>query len=114
MKKFSDERFRLSSDNYYAANYETILNRDSVGFVSNLVHKSLERHTKDSEFANVLELGAGKGQHLKFIKHSFNQYFETDIRLENLPDRLVVNDDITPLFLFHKNVTGRCGKSEKF
>jgi SAM-dependent methyltransferase len=36
---------------------------------------------------NVLELGAGNGQHLTFVKHAFKTYYETDLRVENLPER---------------------------
>ena len=36
-------------------------------------------------FEVVLEVGAGNGEHLPYVKHNFKKYFMTDIRLENLP-----------------------------
>lgn len=35
-------------------------------------------------YSAVLELGAGAGQHLGFVKHTWSEYFETDLRFENL------------------------------
>lgn len=35
-------------------------------------------------FANVLEIGAGNGEHLSYVKHDFKSYVETDVRIEVL------------------------------
>lgn len=77
----------MSQDNYYSEHYREILNTGSVGFVSNIVHKILEPKPTTEIFNKVLEVGSGHGQHLKFVKHQYSQYFETDFRKENLPDR---------------------------
>jgi len=77
----------MSQDNYYSEHYIEILNTGSVGFVSNIVHKILEPKPTTEIFNKVLEVGAGHGQHLKFVKHQYSEYFETDFRKENLPER---------------------------
>lgn len=76
-----------SQDSYYKNNYEKILNAGAVGLVSKIVHKSMEFGFKSKNFENVLELGAGNGQHFDHVKHKFKNYLETDIRFENLPKR---------------------------
>jgi SAM-dependent methyltransferase len=74
-------------DDIYANEYSQILNTGAVGLVSNFVHRTLERGISQESFPVTLELGAGSGQHFPFVKHEFSEYFETDIRLENIPER---------------------------
>ena len=77
---------KVNPDFVYENFYDQLLNSGAVGKVSNWTHKSLERTRRGvaPHFPVVLEIGAGQGQHLKFVKHSFNLYYETDIRLEVL------------------------------
>lgn len=87
------------SNDFYGDGYEKLLYSGAIGFASKLVHKSLENFDLSqapNRIDTVLELGAGHGQHFSYVKHDFNTYFETDIRLENLPNRrsnLFVNSD---------------------
>ena len=76
----------MSQDDYYSKHYEEILNTGSIGMVSDAIHRLLEPKIASS-FDTVLEVGAGHGQHFKFVKHPFSKYFETDFREENLPVR---------------------------
>ena len=77
-----------SVDDFYANHYENVLNSGAVGFVSEIMHKSLENYfERDDYFPKTLELGAGLGQHLSHVKHKFDEYLETDIRADNLPNR---------------------------
>ena len=70
-----------SVDDFYANHYENVLNSGAVGFVSEIMHKSLENYfERDDYFPKTLELGAGLGQHLSHVKHKFDEYLETDIR----------------------------------
>ena len=72
---------------YYDEFYEKLVYTGSVGIVSNLIHKILERTLDPDKDSNkVLEVGAGQGQHLKFVK-KYNEYFETDLQLSFLPKR---------------------------
>lgn len=73
-------------DSFYEEEYSLIYNTGGVGFASSAVHKSLEKPFRSTDyFENVLELGAGLGQHRSFVRHSFREYVETDIRIKNLP-----------------------------
>jgi len=78
----------LEIDEYYRSHYSDILNTGLIGVVSRITHRIMEsQFSRDEFFDQVLELGAGKGQHLHHIKHGFRKYYETDFRPENLPDR---------------------------
>ena len=73
------------NDDYYEEHYTKVLNSGLIGKISNLTHSSIEgRIDKKSHYSRVLELGAGAGQHFQFVKHSFDQYLQSDIRIDNL------------------------------
>lgn len=72
-------------DVFYNEAYGQVFNSGAVGLVSKLAHKSLEApFGPDDLFENVLELGAGMGQHRGFVRHGFSSYVESDIREEPL------------------------------
>ena len=54
--------------------------------MANIIHRLLEKGIR-SNYTTVLELGAGHGQQLKFVRHEFKTYHETDFRPSNLPNR---------------------------
>lgn len=82
------------SDDYYSNYYEKITNKGAVGLVSKIVHHSLERYpysiihqskaiaTSNSNEYQILEVGAGHGQHVKYVKSTFTTYMQTDFRPE--------------------------------
>lgn len=74
------------ADKIYRVDYQDLLNTGAVGLVSNWSHRSLEKYA-NKHFSTTLELGAGHGQHFQFIKHTFDKYYETDVRIKNLPKR---------------------------
>ena len=77
-------------DKWYASETETgsgyleTYQQGLLGLVWNKIHKQMEKPFKKQHFSTVLELGAGHGQHFKNTKHTFDRYFETDIRIDNL------------------------------
>lgn len=72
-------------DYFYKHVYGPVFNGGAVGRVSNLVHRSMEApYSHEHFFEKVLELGAGQGQHRRFVRHGFSQYIESDLRLEPL------------------------------
>jgi ubiquinone/menaquinone biosynthesis C-methylase UbiE len=79
-------------ENYYSNHYEKVCNKGLVGFASRLVHWSLENYpyASRSRFHNadeILEIGAGHGQHLPFVKGTYRSYLQSDLRPENLRDQ---------------------------
>ena len=77
---------RVSNDEYYEMYYPLILGGGGIGAAAALTHKSLERFPKNwpMHFENVLEIGAGNGEHFRFVKHNFNLYVESDVRIKLL------------------------------
>jgi len=84
-----------SAGTYYANCYESVNYGGVVGLVSKLTHLSLEKFpfTKNSLSKNlkILELGAGQGQHHKYVSDNYYSYLMTDMR-PNLLKGLVFLD----------------------
>ncbi len=60
---------------YESENYGRGLN----GFVMTRSHMLIEKpYTETSKFSRVLEVGAGSGVHIRFVRHQFDEYVMTD------------------------------------
>jgi len=69
-------------DDFYANYYSKIFRTGIVGKIANFVHWIMEFPFRNyHSFDTVLEVGAGDGQHAKFVKHKYKVYIETDIRI---------------------------------
>lgn len=73
---------------FYKDRYQQVYGSGCLGLASKVAHRSIERNINPAgPFGVVLELGAGHGQHLPFVKHGYEVYFETDLNQEILPVR---------------------------
>ena len=53
-----------------------------VAHINNAGHRIIEQaFGPEVEFASVVEVGAGTGRHLPFVRHRFQKYVATDLRL---------------------------------
>ncbi|WP_272971202.1 class I SAM-dependent methyltransferase [Comamonas terrigena] len=69
------------SQAYDDANY----GRNMTGFVMNKSHQLIEKDFGNSTyFSKIIEVGAGSGAHLPFVKHAYDEYFMTDGSIEML------------------------------
>lgn len=78
-----EEKLSLSPEelsNYWYSNQYGVSYTSLAGAGHRIFHRSLERGYKKTTFNRVLELGAGRGDHLKFVEHEFKDYILTDIR----------------------------------
>ena len=90
-----------SQDNYYKENYESLLNKGILGSFKNITHKFIERNfTKQTGF-KILELGAGKGYHKKFVHGNYDSYIESDLR--TYPQSDIIAVDAEDLSKFREN-----------
>ena len=65
---------------YYGETYGKVHNSGAVGAYSALAHRFLESKLgSKANFSKVLEIGAGKGEHLRYVKHSFDEYVALDL-----------------------------------
>jgi len=63
------------------SDYDALVTSGANGRFHRLTHKSLEKKYKGLHFDRVLEIGAGSGEHLPFVLHSFSEYVMSDIEL---------------------------------
>ena len=74
-------------DLFYSKYYDLVLRAGFIGAAQNRTHAAMEKKwSKNVFFEKVLEVGAGTGDHRKFVKHGYKDYFETDIRFTGLPE----------------------------
>jgi phosphatidylethanolamine/phosphatidyl-N-methylethanolamine N-methyltransferase len=74
--------FTKIQDVFYEEVYPHLVSRGNQGRYHALTHRLLERgFSKEFHVSKVLEVGAGSGEHLEFVNHSFDQYFLTDLRI---------------------------------
>lgn len=75
-----DYRARFA-DVYDESNYASPLQ----SAVMRASHRLVEKHFQAQDhFSKVLEIGAGTGEHLGFVRHSFDQYVLTDLDKKTL------------------------------
>lgn len=69
------------ADVYDESNYASPLQ----SAVMRASHRLIEKSFKGSDqFGKVLEIGAGTGEHIGFIRHAFNQYILSDLDVKTL------------------------------
>lgn len=67
-------------DRFYKEFYSELTYGGFMSIVQNKMRKSLEfRYLKSDKFNVVAEFGANKGEHLKFIKHQYNEMHLSDL-----------------------------------
>jgi ubiquinone/menaquinone biosynthesis C-methylase UbiE len=79
-KAWTDYRERFS-EVYDDSNYSSPLQ----AFVMRASHRLVEKnYTQDDYFGKTLEIGAGTGEHLSFVKHGFTEYTLSDLDQKTL------------------------------
>jgi phosphatidylethanolamine/phosphatidyl-N-methylethanolamine N-methyltransferase len=68
--------------------YANHVGKNANGLFHVLTHKALEKKSKKF-YANILEVGAGNAQHLKYLKSSFEKYTMIDLEI---PENVIKND----------------------
>ena len=66
---------------YYSEYYEKMMGQYSTGLMSFLwkyPHKLIEKPFRRRNYDSILELGAGSGEHISFVKSKFNEYLALD------------------------------------
>jgi ubiquinone/menaquinone biosynthesis C-methylase UbiE len=79
MDKFLSKSSRDLADWWYSSQYHQSY-EGLAGLGHRVFHSQLESNLKSKHFGTVLELGADRGQHLEFVKHSYDEYLMTDLR----------------------------------
>lgn len=79
---------KIGIQDYYQNYYQVVQSKKGVGYLSKVVHKSIEANlTVQDSFPLTVELGSGSGEHFRFVKHTYDKYVESDINVDSLPHR---------------------------
>jgi phosphatidylethanolamine/phosphatidyl-N-methylethanolamine N-methyltransferase len=71
----AEEQARYYEDHFSSVNY-----LGSAGFATRMIHRSLERGlSSERHLSTVLELGSAHGEHVAYVRHSFDRYLVTDL-----------------------------------
>jgi hypothetical protein len=108
MSKFGSNK--ILRNWYEPKNFNAIYYSGFNNFLSSRWHKLLEKG-RNGTYKTILEVAATSGQHYKFVKHSFETYFITDLNLnseilllESIDNRIVVlEQDATTLNLIQSD-----------
>lgn len=69
------------NDIWKGTNYNDFLYVGAQGFLMRRLHTLMERpFSRSDHFSLTVEVGAGEGQHLPYVRHNFDRYVMTDIR----------------------------------
>ena len=79
-KEWLDYRARFS-EVYDNSNYESSLQSFVMRASHELTERPFDQHQK---FGRVLEVGAGTGEHLAFVRHDFDEYVLSDMDAKTL------------------------------
>jgi len=65
---------------FYESQYDQLFWSGFVGGLVGMAHKIMELRYKDKHyFSTILEVGAGQGQHLPFVRSNYSSYYCTDL-----------------------------------
>jgi phosphatidylethanolamine/phosphatidyl-N-methylethanolamine N-methyltransferase len=67
---------------WYESEYNKVNASAMPGSVSSkILHRFLEQGQSHNYYPNVLEIGSNNGEHLPFVKHKFDTYYATDLKI---------------------------------
>ena len=72
----------------YENDYEKLFITGRNGIASTVMHRLLERKLDKFHFSRTLEVGANKGEHLKHVRHTYDEYILSDI-VERIDSQLL-------------------------
>ena len=88
---------------FYEQQYEHLFWSGIVGGLVGVAHRIMEFRYRDKQyFSTILEVGAGQGQHLPFVKSKYSLYYCTDLIApsnirSSYPNLITVSEDAQAL-----------------
>jgi SAM-dependent methyltransferase len=82
-------------DEWYAHHYSEVAATADGSFFERFMHRSMERRQgPDAHFSQVLEVGGNRGEHLPYVRHSYDRYLLTDLRPPTVSDAVLADPKI--------------------
>ena len=101
----------ISNNEYFESHYSDLTTSWLGNYVNDYFHKKMESSLPLDNYSKVLELGSLHGYHKRFVKHSYEIYYETDILTKNKQtigkDYIKMNQDAENLKDFKDNSVDR-------
>lgn len=74
---------------WYTSHYNCLSASANGSPMERYLHRSMERpHGPARTFGRVLEVGANNGEHMRYVRHHFREYWLTDLSLPRIPPNL--------------------------
>jgi phosphatidylethanolamine/phosphatidyl-N-methylethanolamine N-methyltransferase len=74
---------------FYADDYARVAVSARDSAAGRYLHGAIEKRLgPDATFARVLELGGNRGEHVPFVRHAFEEYHLTDLRMPQPPPHI--------------------------
>lgn len=79
-------------DDWYRNHYSDVAVTADGSFFERYMHRAMERRFgPEDRFAQVLEVGGNRGEHIPYVRHVFERYLLTDLRQPEVSDDLRAN-----------------------
>ena len=78
-KEGSHRPLNEAPERYFRDAYDPVMYSGAIGLYSRIVHRLMERGAANDSDSVILELGAGAGQHARYVQTRYRAYYETDI-----------------------------------
>lgn len=68
-------------DEWYLHHYSDVAATADGSFFERYMHRAMERRPRDGQhFPQILEVGGNRGEHVPYVRHSYDRYLLTDLR----------------------------------
>jgi phosphatidylethanolamine/phosphatidyl-N-methylethanolamine N-methyltransferase len=82
-------------DEWYEHHYSQVAATADGSFFERFMHRSMERRQDAGEhYSQVLEVGGNRGEHLPYVRHSYDRYLLTDLRPPTVSDAVLADPKI--------------------
>ncbi len=69
-------------ESFYRKEYQLLCQSSDTNSISGqTLHRALERGVPKKHYGSVLEVGGNKGEHIPFVKHTYNTYICSDLNI---------------------------------
>ena len=91
MTRFGEKDLSDELSNFYEDFYNKTQYTGCMGVFHNYYHRKLEHRHRSNLGEKILEVGAGYGEHIKFVKPDCATYVVSDLHLDPTHPRLITN-----------------------